>query len=251
MTQPRPLIVVPAFNEELSIECVVSSICALGYTTVVVDDCSTDQTAIRARRAGAVVIRLPINLGVGGALRVGFQFALEHGYESVVQVDADGQHPVDQISDLELEANNSGADLVIGSRYAQNDTAFPTTVARRFMMWCLAVIASKLSGVTLTDTTSGFRFIGNQLLTLFAKELPDYYLGDTFEATLIAARFGFRIKEIPARIVPRTLGKSSISSASAALMIVKVILLSLVQNHRLERISTTYLYKTGMSRERC
>lgn len=232
MTKPRPLIVIPAFNEELSIESVVSAIRALGYTTVVVDDCSTDQTAIRARHAGAAVIRLPINLGVGGALRVGFQFALEHGYDSVVQVDADGQHPVDQISDLELEAHNSGADLVIGSRYAQNGTTYPATVARRSMMWCLAAIASRISGVTLTDTTSGFRLISKQLLTLFARELPDYYLGDTFEATLIAARFGFRITEIPARIVPRTLGRSSTSSTSAVLMIVKVLLLSLVYNHR-------------------
>jgi len=236
MTVSRSLVVIPAFNEELSIEWVVSSVRELGYTAVVIDDCSTDRTAAKAYGAGAVVIRLPINLGVGGALQTGFRYAIEHGYHSVIQVDADGQHPVDQITELELKARQTGAELIVGSRFTNDNSTFNTTAPRRLMMRLLARIASRVSGVRLTDTTSGFRFIGGRLLKRFAKEFPDYYLGDTVEAVLIAARCGFEVSEIPARISPRMYGNSSVSPTSASMLIAKVLLLTLLRSYQCDQV---------------
>jgi glycosyltransferase involved in cell wall biosynthesis len=222
------LIVVPAFNEEQTIGHVVNEIHSHGFRVVVVDDCSTDRTARRASEAGAIVLRLPINLGVGGALRAGFRYAVEMGYTAVVQVDADGQHPTKQISDLVRSAYKHRAHLVIGSRYLSLDTTLTSSLPRRFSMWCLSKIGSRISGVQLSDTTSGFRLISQPLLGEFARQFPSYYLGDTFEATIAAARAGYRVTEVPAALAPRVHGNSSASSMRASLLIARVLIVSVM-----------------------
>lgn len=225
------LVVIPALNEETTIGEVVATIRNLGIPLVVVDDCSTDGTADRARAAGATVLRLPIRLGVGGALRTGFRFAVDQGYTAVVQVDADGQHPPDQIRDLFMMAQSENAHLVIGSRYLSASASLVPTMPRRVSMWCLGQIASRIAGVKLTDTTSGFRLIREPLLTEFSTDLPDYYLGDTFEATVAALRAGYRVAEIPASLAPRQFGRSSTSARKAVFLILKVILLATTNLH--------------------
>jgi len=226
-----PLILVPAFNEEGSIGVVVTSLRNLGHHVLVVDDCSTDMTARIASQSGATVLRLPVNLGVGGALRAGFRFAVSNGYTSVVQVDADGQHPVDQISDLLEAGKQHQAHLVIGSRYLSSVSTLRPSVPRRFSMWILSALASLQARMRLTDTTSGFRLISQPLLGEFAIEFPNYYLGDTYEATLAAIRGGYTVVEIPAALSPRLHGSSSVTSGHATRLIAKVLIITLTGLH--------------------
>lgn len=219
----------PAFNEEGAIGDVVASLCQLNHDVLVIDDCSSDMTGDIASEAGATVLRLPLNLGVGGALRAGFRYAVANGYTQVVQVDADGQHPVHQISDLAETARTHRAHLVIGSRYLSADSTLIPSLPRRFSMWCLSAVASRTAGMRLTDTTSGFRLIAEPLLSQFAETFPDYYLGDTFEATVAAARARYRVVEIPASLSPRRVGKSSANSVQAIILIAKVLIISLTK----------------------
>lgn len=222
---------VPALNEERSIGEVVSTLRRHDYQVLVVDDCSSDSTSLLASQVGANVLRLPVHLGVGGALRAGFRYAVAHGYTSVVQVDADGQHPVDQISELISTGRNLGAHLVIGSRYLSESATLLPSLPRRLSMRCLSYVASRIAGAPLTDTTSGFRLIRQPLLGEFAEEFPNYYLGDTFEATVVAVRGGYNVVEIPAALSPRLHGVSSISTTHAVRLIAKVLIITLARIH--------------------
>jgi len=229
---PRPpLIVIPALNEERTVAEVVSELRSRDFDVLVIDDCSSDLTSEVAAASGAEVLRLPIHLGVGGALRAGFRYAVEHGYTEIVQIDADGQHPIHQIVALRKAADDSQSHLVIGSRYLADNATISQTHLRRFSMWCLGKVASRIAGTTLTDTTSGFRLIREPLLSEFAKEFPSYYLGDTFEATIAALRAGYVVREIPASLSPRLHGASSTSSAQAVILIAKVLVIALANLH--------------------
>lgn len=226
------LVIIPAFNEEATITTVVKGVLSLHLNVLVIDDGSNDSTARLAGDEGAAVLRLPINLGVGGALRAGFRYAIDHGYTSVIQVDADGQHPLHQIADLKTAAEENDAHLVIGSRYLSKDATLVPNVIRRVAMRCLSHIASYSAGSRLTDATSGFRLIRQPLLSEFAREFPSYYLGDTFEVAVAAGRAGYRIIEIPAALSPRTHGKSSTGSVQAAMLILKVLLVTGARLHK-------------------
>ena len=235
----RTLVVVPAFNEEQSIEQVVQSVVEADHQILVVDDGSFDNTAQLASRAGAKVLRLPMNLGVGGALRAGFRYAVNHGYETVIQIDADGQHPATQIRDLHLAAKHHSAHLVIGSRFITENEVMPLSMTRRVSMRLLAIYMSRIIGVRVTDTTSGFRLIRRPLLNAFSEEFPDYYLGDTFEATVAAARAGYVITEVPAIFQPRTFGVSTATPTRAARMLFKTLILTVLNLHpRLPKLNT-------------
>jgi glycosyltransferase involved in cell wall biosynthesis len=227
-TQPL-LVIVPALNEQETIQQVVSEIRAEQFDVLVLDDGSTDDTANRAEAAGATVLRLPVNLGVGGALRAGFRFSVDNNYAAVVQVDADGQHPANQIRDLIVAAEQHHAHLVIGSRYLSPDATLTPTASRRFAMRLLGKVVSRAAGHTITDSTSGFRIICEPLLSEFAREFPAYYLGDTYEATIGAARAGYRIAEVPAALGNRNYGKSSAGSLRAIVLIAKVLMVTVLR----------------------
>lgn len=220
------LVVVPAFNEEATVADVVMKILNLGFDVLVVDDGSTDETANSALVAGAAVLSLPINVGVGGALRAAFRFAIRRGYEAVIQIDADDQHPVHQIPELVSAAARSDADLVIGSRYLSTNSTLISSLPRQSAMRMLSALLSRAAKSKLTDSTSGFRLIRNPLLAEFALEFPNYYLGDTFEATVRAARAGYRIVEVPASLSPRLHGKSSAGTLQALQLIAKALLIT-------------------------
>jgi glycosyltransferase involved in cell wall biosynthesis len=202
------LVVVPALNEEASVARVIADVRAVDPTAhvVVVDDGSTDATAEVARRAGADVISLPFNVGVGGALRAGFRYARRFGYQVVVQVDGDGQHRPEDIPTL-LRALDD-ADIVIGARFA-GAGEYDARGARRLAMKLLARSLSRRTGTRLTDTTSGFRAFNRRAVELFAIDYPAEYLGDTVEALVIASRAGLRVAQVPVEMRPRAAGTPS------------------------------------------
>lgn len=224
---PRVLVVVPALNEEATVGDVVTDLRAHGYDVAVVSDGSTDATAARARAAGAAVLALPVNLGVGGALRCGFRYALDRGYDAVVQCDADGQHPADQIAAV-LEAQAAtGAHLVIGSRFLGADPGMDVGGNRRFAMRVLARIASRAAGRPITDASSGLRCIARPLLDEFARSYPVHYLGDTFEAIVVAGRAGYRVEEVAVTMAPRASGTSSARPLAALAFLGRALVVSL------------------------
>jgi glycosyltransferase involved in cell wall biosynthesis len=181
----------------------VAGVLAEGLDVVVVDDGSTDDTSRAARDAGAPVVRMPINVGVGGALRCGFGYAVRRGYRTVVQVDADLQHDPAAVPELVAAAAATGAELVIGSRFA---AGYRASAPRRMVMRMLAGLVSRRVGVGLDDVTSGFRVITEPLLSAFADEYPTEYLGDTVEAILAAHGRGARIAQVPVPMSPRAAG---------------------------------------------
>jgi len=226
------LVIIPALNEEASVRRVVEEVHAAGYPALVVDDGSVDRTAEVAHRAGAKVLRLPVNLGVGGALRCGFRYAVTHGYSVVVQCDADGQHDPAQIAVL-LDALEQGpADLVIGSRFASGDRHYSVGRVRQAVMGRLASMASKRTGVRITDATSGFRAIGPNVLGPFASIYPAEYLGDTIESLARAGRAGYRVVEVPVQMRVRGDGVSSASPISSAWYLVRVVAAVWLQRYR-------------------
>jgi len=204
----RVLVVVPALNEEASVGAVVRGIRAdvPEVGCIVVDDGSSDATAAIAREAGADVLSLPFNLGVGGAMRAGFRFARDNGYDVVVQVDADGQHDSRYLPDLVAGLEN--ADIMIGARFAGVGD-YGVRGPRRWAMRVLASAIGSLAHRTLTDVTSGFKASGPAAVRLFAQTYPAEYLGDTVEALVIAARAGLRIDQLPVEMRPRQAGEPS------------------------------------------
>ena len=211
------LVVVPAWNEAQSVGSVVRDVRELGFDVLVVDDGSRDETSSVARANGAMVARLPVNLGVGAAMRCGFRFARERGYGAVVQCDADGQHPPAGIGVLVDAQASSASHMVIGSRFGASgqEQAYVVGRLRRRVMRLLARSASSAVGSTLTDATSGFRIIVEPLLGAFAASFPDNYLGDTYEAVVSAGRAGYSIAEIPVPMRQRAHGNSSASPWAA------------------------------------
>jgi GT2 family glycosyltransferase len=224
------LVIVPAYNEQRSVGDVVRRARATGLDVVVVDDGSSDATAEVATQAGAAVLRLPTNLGVGAALRTGFRLALRDGYTRVVQCDGDGQHAPEEILRLLEEQRSRQVDLLIGSRFLTGEAARPPA-ARRFAMRVLSRSASRAAGVPITDATSGFRVVSSPLLEEFAARLPNHYLGDTYEAVVAAGRAGFRIAEVPVPTIARSHGSSSASALAATTFTVRVLAVVGIRAH--------------------
>lgn len=220
----KTLVVVPAYNESATIEKVVSDIHRAGFTCVVVDDGSGDNTSQLAGKAGATVLTLPFNVGVGGALRCGFRYAVENDYAAIIQCDADGQHQSHLFQDLINRANESKADYVLGSRFLSLDDQFDAKKVRRIAMRSLAYVASVANGRKITDSTSGFRLISRPLLDQIASKLPDYFLGDTFELLVVCGRSGYHVEEVATAMLPRQFGQSSVGNAQSTALIAKALL---------------------------
>lgn len=202
------LIVMPAFNEEASVGNVVREVKDKlpGISVLVVDDGSGDATTSVAMAAGAKVATLPFNLGVGGAMRTGFRYARENGYDIVIQVDSDGQHDPAGVPAL-IEALAT-SDLVLGARFA-GEGDYSVKGPRAWAMKVLASILSRITRTKLSDTTSGFRASGPKAVALFAEQYPAEYLGDTIEALVLAARAGLVIRQVPVSMRPRAGGVPS------------------------------------------
>jgi glycosyltransferase involved in cell wall biosynthesis len=212
----RVLVVIPALNESAAVGQVIQDVRRElpAADVLVVDDGSTDRTAAVAAAAGAVVARLPIHLGVGGAMRLGYRYARDGDYDAVVQVDADGQH--DPRYAVRLLAALDGADLVIGARFA-GEGEYRVTGPRRWAMLLLAAVLSRVAGTPLSDSTSGFRAANRAVIDMFAGWYPVEYLGDTVETLVHAARRGYRIRQVPVAMRPRAAGTPRVSPVRAML----------------------------------
>ncbi|MCH9789154.1 MAG: glycosyltransferase family 2 protein [Actinomycetia bacterium] len=210
------LVAIPAWNEEASIVDVIMKVRTYqpGVDILVVDDGSTDDTAVRARGAGATVISLPFNVGVGGAMRTAFLFAKREGYQAIVQVDADGQHDP---ADLQRVLDGlSEADIVVGTRFHPESTYF-VGGPRRWAMVLLSKALSSMNKGTISDPTSGFRSAGPRAISLFALEYPADYLGDTVGSLAIAIRRGLVVHETPVTMYFRQFGRPSKNAVWSAL----------------------------------
>jgi hypothetical protein len=232
VSEARTVAVVPAFNEAGAVGRVVGEIrdAYPGIDVVVVDDASTDGTADVAAAHGATVLRLPFNVGIGGAVQTGFRYALEEGYERAVRLDGDGQHDASEIPRLLGPLERLEADLVIGSRFVDGGGSYRPPFARRLGIRIFARLVSVLGGQRVTDTTSGFIALDRAGIELFAREYPHDY--PEVEATLVALRSGLRLAQVQVEMRERETGSSSITFVRSLYYIVKVLLALLVASLR-------------------
>jgi glycosyltransferase involved in cell wall biosynthesis len=192
-----------------------------GFDVVVVDDGSVDRTAGIAADRGAHVVRLPFNLGIGGAVQTGYRFAFEHGYDIAVQVDGDGQHDAAQLRAILEPVLRGEADLCVGSRF-RGEGAYRSSFARRIGIQIFARVVSAIVRQRVTDTTSGFRAVNRKAIALFAADYPHDY--PEVEATVMTVRHKLRLKEVPVAMRERGGGASSITFFRSIYYMAKVLL---------------------------
>ncbi len=219
----RVLVIVPAWNEQDSVVATINEIRTTNPSVdvLVIDDGSLDATAARAAAAGALVCRLPFNLGVGGAMRAGFRYAQRHDYDAAVQVDADGQHDPSFLPHL-IEALAT-ADVVIGSRFAGAKPTYTVRGPRRWAMALLGRVLSRLAHTPINDATSGFRAANQRAIGVFAAHYPAEYLGDTVESLVIALRTGCTVRQVPVEMRPRAAGTASASPGRSAIYLFRAV----------------------------
>jgi len=219
--------IIPAYNEEANIHRVIRDIRSqdIDIKVVVVNDCSTDSTESIVRREGETVLNLTNNLGIGGAVQTGMRFARDEGYDIALQVDGDGQHPASEIKALIEPIRNGNVDVVIGSRFLGKGD-FQSSFARRIGIRIISLVNSILVGQRISDNTSGFRAFNRRAIEFLSEHYPQDYPEPVAVVELF--RNGFRIAEVPVRMLEREGGESSISSISSIYYMVKVLTASLV-----------------------
>ena len=220
----RVLIIIPAYNEEATIGDVIQRITDLhpDYDIVVVNDGSIDNTAQVVRDNGhATLLQLPYNLGIGGGMQTGYKYAYRNGYDIAVQCDADGQHPVEQLTDIVAKVEDSVADMIIGSRYVADSDYTPSFI-RRVGKSLLSRWVDLLIGGGVTDTTSGFRAANRKVMQVFTETYPEDYPEP--EALVILHKHGLSTAEVPVNMHPRQGGTTSIRPHGAVYYMIKVAL---------------------------
>jgi glycosyltransferase involved in cell wall biosynthesis len=223
MVEEKILIIVPAYNEEGSIEKVIKEVDSHipGADILVVNDGSTDRTSEKARGSGAVVLDLPFNLGIGGAMQAGYRYAYEKGYDIAVQVDGDGQHDPKEIPKLLEILENKEADMTLGSRFI-GVPSYKGSVMRKIGISILAKTISIITGQKVTDPTSGFRAANRRAIQLFTRHYPQDYPEP--EVLVLLSQYGLKMKEVPAALYQREYGDSSITKIRSVYYMIKVLL---------------------------
>ena len=213
------LIIMPAWNEAEAIGDTVREVLrTVHHDVLVVDDGSKDNTAHVAHAAGATVIKLPFNLGVGGAMRTGFKYAVRNGYKAAIQVDSDGQH--DPLDIDRVLAGLEVADISIGARFAGRGS-YDAKGPRRWAMSVLAKVISRVAGTTLTDVTSGFRAANLKAIRQYVDHYPAEYLGDTIDSLVVAIKSGCRVTQVPVEMKVRQAGTPSTGPLKSAIYLAR------------------------------
>lgn len=227
------LAIVPAFNESANIANVVRDITQTipGISVTVIDDGSRDNTAQVARKAGAIVLRLPHNLGIGGAVQTGLRFAVLCNADYVIRIDGDGQHPASQIHLLLEPVLRGEVDIAIGSRFCQGANPPPVSFPRRIGITMFCVLTTILSGRKVTDPTSGFMAMNARVVAFLARNIAQDY--PEADARVLLSRGGFQIREIATQMRERQGGISSITPLRAFYYALKVSLSVLAARSRI------------------
>jgi glycosyltransferase involved in cell wall biosynthesis len=220
----RTLVIIPAYNEEDALPGTLKELRTVHpeLDVVVVSDGSRDATAAVARKVGVTVLELPYNLGIGGALRTGFLYAVREDYDRAVQFDADGQHDPHHIDAL-IGGLDAGADMVIGSRFAETSAAYDVGSTRRSAMRILQVAVRLLAGRRYSDTSSGFRGFNRNALTFFSRNYPSEYM-ESVESLILATFEGFNVVEVPVDMRQRSGGVASSRSLKLAYHYLRLLL---------------------------
>jgi glycosyltransferase involved in cell wall biosynthesis len=229
------LIIVPAFNEAGAIVKTLEEIkaCGVDVSIIVIDDGSQDRTAETVKQAGFDVVRLPFNLGIGGAVQTGYRYADDNGFDIAVQIDGDGQHDPAFLPALLEPLLNGKADVVIGSRFLPPNLGYRSSWVRRIGINFFAKLISNFSGVIVTDPTSGFRACNKRMIKLFSRYYP--YDFPEPEAIVVARRYGARVVEVPVQMRPRLHGVSSIRYIRTLHYMIKVTFAILLDKFKQKR----------------
>ncbi len=235
----RTLVFIPAWNEEDSVAAVITDVRERmpGADILVIDDGSADETAARARAAGALVASLPFNQGLGAALQTGYLHALREGYDLCAHLDADGQHPPAEVARLLEVVRADRADLVIGSRYRDpgpvESDDYKATISRRIGIGVFRFFLTLATRQRFTDTTSGMRAANRRVMALFSERYsPDFA---EIESLQLAVREGLRVEEVPVRMLERAGGASFLTPVRSAFFIFKGLIVLLVGQFRPRR----------------
>jgi glycosyltransferase involved in cell wall biosynthesis len=219
-------LIIPCYNEQESIGKLLAHINEFSktlphfaITPIVVNDCSTDHTYLEAAKYSCVILDLPVNLGIGGAVQTGYLYALKNNFDIAIQIDGDGQHPISAIPSLVDPIINDECDISIGSRFITKE-GFQSTAMRRVGIQFFKWLNALLVGVTVYDSTSGLRAVNRKVLEVLSKFYPDDFPEPV--AVSIYAHFKFRIKEIPVVMLERQGGTSSITAAKSVYYMIKV-----------------------------
>jgi glycosyltransferase involved in cell wall biosynthesis len=222
------LIIIPAYNEEQSILKTVTSLKRSSpYDYVVINDGSIDQTQTILKNEDIQSITLPINLGIGGAMQTGYKYAKRNGYDYAIQLDADGQHDPSDLEALVTAIQTSGADMVIGSRFYEK-TGYQGAITRRAGIYYFYSLLKVISGIRITDPTSGYRVVNRRVIELFATDYPVDY--PEVEVLAKLAKKGYKVREVKVEMNNRQGGSSSITRVKAFYYIVKVTFFSIIRS---------------------
>jgi glycosyltransferase involved in cell wall biosynthesis len=219
----KTLIIVPAYNEEESLPGVIRDLRENTHLAdiLVVNDGSRDATARTAQEMDVSVLNLPFNLGIGGAMQAGYLYAEQGGYDIAVQFDGDGQHLAGEIEKLLRQIKEGRADLVVGSRFLKQGR-YNASVFRKIGIWIFSAVLSRILGMPVTDSTSGFRAANRRVIKFFSRTYPDDY--PEVEALVLLHRAKMQIAEVPVSMRERTGGRSSITPIRSAYYMIKVLL---------------------------
>jgi len=233
---PPVLAVIPTFNEEVCIKTVIADLlgCGLDLHVLVINDGSEDDTGPFTREMmkdtnRLFILNLPNNIGIGGAVQAGFKFAFRNGYSKVVQVDGDGQHRADQVGKLLEPLEEDRADIVIGSRFLENN-GFNSSFYRALGIKFFTALISVLTFKQVTDPTSGFRAFSRRTIEYLADNYSEDYPEP--ESIIILHRRNFRFTEVPVIMNSRAGGRSSISPLRSTYYMIKVTMAILIDLFR-------------------
>ncbi len=219
----KTLIIIPAYNEEESLPGVIRDIREniLFADILVVNDGSRDATAQTAQEMGVAVLSLPFNLGIGGAMQAGYLYAEQGDYDIAIQFDGDGQHLAGEIEKLLRQIKEGSADLVVGSRFLKQGR-YNASAFRKIGIWIFSAVLSRILGIPVTDSTSGFRAANRRVINFFSRTYPDDY--PEVEALVLLHKAKLRIAEVSVSMRERTGGRSSITPIRSAYYMIKVLL---------------------------